>query len=56
MPPMSSAMLSRSHQLASCAESIDWTDLASLVLSDGQPYGESVRRRVARDYYRHHAN
>jgi CRISPR system Cascade subunit CasB len=31
----------------------DWTDMAWLILSDGRGHEEKVRRRLARDYYRH---
>lgn len=40
-----------SHQLASSATHVDWAELADLVLSDGRPWAEEVRRRIARDYY-----
>jgi CRISPR type I-E-associated protein CasB/Cse2 len=39
------------HSLASKNESIDWVDLARLVLSEGHDWGESVRRSLARDFY-----
>lgn len=40
------------HQLASRAAVSDHTDLAFIALSsDGEPWGDDVRRRVARDYY-----
>ena len=39
------------HHLASKGISVNCTDLAWLVLSDGRSDEESVRRRIARDYY-----
>lgn len=39
------------RQIASAAESLDWTDLADLVLSDGRDRADDVRRRLARDFY-----
>jgi CRISPR type I-E-associated protein CasB/Cse2 len=39
------------HQLASSAEPFDWTDLVDLILSDGRERADSVRRRLARDFY-----
>jgi CRISPR system Cascade subunit CasB len=41
-----------SRQLTSAGEPVDWTDLARLVFLDGGARGESVRRRIAGDYYR----
>ncbi len=38
--------------LAAKGEGVDWTDMASLVLSEGQKHEENVRRSIARDYYR----
>lgn len=40
-----------SHHLAATATSVDCTELAHLVLSDGRTDAEEVRRRIARDYY-----
>jgi CRISPR system Cascade subunit CasB len=40
-----------SHQLASSATVVDWAELAELLLSDGGPQAEDVRRRIARDFY-----
>ena len=40
------------HFLASRGDAVDWLDLAKLVLSEGQDWGEAVRRSLARDYYR----
>jgi CRISPR system Cascade subunit CasB len=37
--------------LSSKGQPVDPTDLARLVLSDGAPHEESVRRKVARDFY-----
>jgi len=37
--------------LAAKAEPLDCADIAYLVLSDGRPHSEAVRRRIARDYY-----
>ena len=37
--------------LASKAEPANLADLADLVLSDGRPWAENVRRRIARSYY-----
>ncbi len=39
------------HQLTHAAQPVDRTDLAWLVLSDSLSNEESVRRRIARDYY-----
>lgn len=39
--------------LAAKGQAVDWTDMAWLVLSDGRKHEEKVRRRLARDYYRH---
>lgn len=41
-----------SHQLASAGRAVDWADLARLVTSDGKPWGTSVRRAIAEDFYR----
>jgi CRISPR system Cascade subunit CasB len=38
--------------LAAKGQSVDWTDAARLVLSGGRSNEETVRRRLARDYYR----
>lgn len=40
------------HQLASRGAAFDARDLAELVTSDGAARAQSVRRRIARDYYR----
>lgn len=40
------------HQLSSAGAAFDWNDLAQLILSDGTKREKSVRRRIARDYYR----
>jgi len=40
------------HQLAAAAVPCDPADLALLVLSDGRRDRETVRRQIARDYYR----
>lgn len=45
------AVRTTAHQLASRAVPVDWTDVARLVLTDGQENEEDVRRHVARDYY-----
>jgi CRISPR type I-E-associated protein CasB/Cse2 len=39
------------HFLAVKNESVDWVDFAKLVLSEGNSWGEGVRRSLARDYY-----
>jgi CRISPR system Cascade subunit CasB len=41
------------RQLAAKGQQVDWADAAELVLSDGADHEESVRRRVARDFYKH---
>lgn len=41
------------HQLRSQAQPANWVDVAQLVLSDGRPWAEEVRRRVASSFYRH---
>ena len=38
--------------LAAKGQAVDWSELARLVLSDGQQHAESVRRGVSRDYFR----
>ena len=40
------------HYLASKAQPSDHADFAHLILSNGLDHGESVRRRLARDFYR----
>lgn len=40
------------HQLASKGTKFDQTTLVDLVLSDGAPYEDEVRRAIARDFYR----
>lgn len=39
------------HQLASQGETVDWTDLAHLILSEGSDWEDPVRRQIALDYY-----
>ena len=41
------------HQLATSGARFDASELALLVLSDGRSDEDTVRRRVARHYYRH---
>lgn len=41
------------HQLKSQGARVDWTDLAGLVHWGGHPAQDSVRRRIALDYYSH---
>lgn len=41
------------HLLASRGTRLDWTDFALLVLDDGTPWQQHVRRRIALDYYAH---
>lgn len=41
-----------SHQLASAGRAVDWGDFAQLVVSDGKPWGDTVRRIIAEDFYR----
>jgi CRISPR system Cascade subunit CasB len=38
--------------LAAKGQVADFRGIADLVLSEGRPYSEDVRRRIARDYYR----
>ena len=40
------------HQLASKGTKFDQAALVDLVLSDGAPYEDDVRRSIARDFYR----
>lgn len=40
------------HQLASKGTKFDQATLVDLVLSDGAPYEDDVRRAIARDFYR----
>lgn len=40
------------HQLAAGGHAFDWADLADLLMSDGAPHEESVRRKIAYDFYR----
>jgi CRISPR type I-E-associated protein CasB/Cse2 len=40
------------HQLATAGVRVDWSDVAELILSDGAPWQEDVRRRLFLDYYR----
>jgi CRISPR type I-E-associated protein CasB/Cse2 len=40
------------HQLATKGVSFDQAGLAELVLSDGSPFEDSVRRAIGRDFYR----
>jgi len=40
------------RMLASKAESLDWTDLARVILTDGSDGAESARRQLARSFYR----
>lgn len=39
------------QQLDAAGEAVDWADFAFLVLSDGGPKEEKIRRSIARDYY-----
>ncbi|MCB9712799.1 MAG: type I-E CRISPR-associated protein Cse2/CasB [Myxococcales bacterium] len=39
------------HQLVSKGVPVDWADVAELVLSDGRPHGDRVRRNLARSYF-----
>lgn len=39
------------HQLVATATAVDPTDIARLILSDGRSDEETVRRRIARDFY-----
>jgi CRISPR-associated protein Cse2 (CRISPR_cse2) len=41
-----------SHQLISGGHRADWADFADLILSDGSPWQDDVRRRLCLDYYR----
>lgn len=47
------AVRTTTHQLATAGEPVDATDLAHLVLSSERDREEEVRRRIARDFYRH---
>ncbi len=49
---LSDAARAVSHQLASKAGRSDLTELAQLILSEGERDQEWVRRRIARDYFR----
>jgi CRISPR type I-E-associated protein CasB/Cse2 len=40
------------HQLDAAGCAFDWSDIVELMSSDGSPYAEAVRRRIAYDYYR----
>ena len=40
------------HQLSAEGSSVDWGDIAELVLSDGHQSSDFIRRRIAYDYYR----
>lgn len=40
------------QQLASSGLKVDWGDFADLILSDGRPWEDEVRRRMCRDFYR----
>ena len=44
------------HQLTQKGQPFDPDDLADLVLTVGTDGGRTVRRRIARDYYRHEGN
>ena len=39
------------HQLVAKGEAVDWFDVARLVLSDGAPNEDEVRRNLAKRYY-----
>jgi hypothetical protein len=43
---------SMAHQLSSKGVKFDQVGLVELVLSDGAPYEESIRRSIARSFYR----
>jgi len=49
--PLADAVRITAHHLSQKAVAIDQADLAALVLSDGEPTQEAVRRRIARRYY-----
>jgi len=40
------------HYLATRGATVDWLDLTLLILSDDRRDRETIRRRIARDYYR----
>lgn len=40
------------HQLRSKGQSADWSQVHDLLISDGQPWADSVRMRIASDFYR----
>lgn len=40
------------HQLVAGGHRTDWADFADLILSDGTPWHDAVRRRLSLDYYR----
>jgi len=50
-PALHDAIRVTSHYLSQKALSCSHLDIAQLVLSDGHPWGERVRRRIARSYY-----
>lgn len=50
--PLLATVRAVTHQLAASGSAVDWGDLAQLVTSDGEPWGEGVRRRIAEDFYR----
>ncbi|MCB9756490.1 MAG: type I-E CRISPR-associated protein Cse2/CasB [Myxococcales bacterium] len=39
------------HQLSSKGQHVDWADVALLLLSDGHPSADGIRRQIARDFY-----
>ena len=39
------------HQFSSKGQHVDWADVALLLLSDGHPSADGIRRQIARDFY-----
>ncbi len=39
------------HQFSSKGQHVDWADVALLLLSDGHPSADGIRRQFARDFY-----
>jgi CRISPR system Cascade subunit CasB len=49
--PLADAVSTAAHQLATGAQAVDCADFARLVLSDGRADEQSIRERIAYDYY-----
>jgi CRISPR system Cascade subunit CasB len=50
--PLLATVRAVAHQLGSGGQRVDWADFADLILSDGKPWEEEVRRRLCLDFYR----